>query len=502
MAVVRTDAAASLPAEPARAVRYRPHLDGLRAVAVYLVVAFHAGLGLLQRRVHRRRHVLRPVGLPRHAASSCATSRSTGAHPLRPVLRPALPADPARRRRRAGRHRGRLLDRRDAGRGARRARRRSRRRSSTSRTGTSSTSRPTTSLRTSTAIRCCTSGRSRSRSSSTSCGRCCSRGLYLLAATARAAHGGRCASSWSCGARRVDDARACTRRRRTSNRAYYGTDTRAYQLLAGAALALTPQVLHLGARWERLARWASAGTLVALIVLATALFSFGPDQPRRGRCRVGARAPHRTRERRRGSRQEPPVRTPFTYLGRISYGVYLWHWPIIVVAGYGRDLMPIELFVISAVLATALAALSYRLIEHPIRMSRTLNRYKTPVIAVGFASSILIGLFVMPVILDGGKDLCGRHSASSHPRSQTYVCSTGASRSTTSPPCPIASGDRSLRARSPMATASTCCSWATATLACGSPPSPDREAAVGDLLGGVVSDVPMGTRPVGDLQDS
>ncbi|MFM8236642.1 MAG: acyltransferase family protein, partial [Actinomycetota bacterium] len=27
------------------AVRYRPHLDGLRAVAVYLVVAFHAGLG-------------------------------------------------------------------------------------------------------------------------------------------------------------------------------------------------------------------------------------------------------------------------------------------------------------------------------------------------------------------------------------------------------------------------------------------------------------------------
>ena len=28
-------------------VRYRPHLDGLRAVAVYLVVAFHSGLGLV-----------------------------------------------------------------------------------------------------------------------------------------------------------------------------------------------------------------------------------------------------------------------------------------------------------------------------------------------------------------------------------------------------------------------------------------------------------------------
>lgn len=32
-------------ATDAPAVRYRPHLDGLRAVAVYLVVAFHAGLG-------------------------------------------------------------------------------------------------------------------------------------------------------------------------------------------------------------------------------------------------------------------------------------------------------------------------------------------------------------------------------------------------------------------------------------------------------------------------
>ena len=30
---------------------YRPHLDGLRALAVYLVVAFHAGVGRAQARV-------------------------------------------------------------------------------------------------------------------------------------------------------------------------------------------------------------------------------------------------------------------------------------------------------------------------------------------------------------------------------------------------------------------------------------------------------------------
>ena len=61
-------------ARPATAVRarshYRPQLDGLRAVAVYLVVAFHAGIHSLLGRLHRRRRLLRALGLPRHAAAA------------------------------------------------------------------------------------------------------------------------------------------------------------------------------------------------------------------------------------------------------------------------------------------------------------------------------------------------------------------------------------------------------------------------------------------------
>ena len=41
MEVDRSDRAASAHS------RYRPYLDGLRTIAVYLVVAFHAGLGVL-----------------------------------------------------------------------------------------------------------------------------------------------------------------------------------------------------------------------------------------------------------------------------------------------------------------------------------------------------------------------------------------------------------------------------------------------------------------------
>ena len=48
---------------------HRPQLDGIRAVAVILVIAFHLGYALDPRRLHRRRRVLRPLGLPHHGAA-------------------------------------------------------------------------------------------------------------------------------------------------------------------------------------------------------------------------------------------------------------------------------------------------------------------------------------------------------------------------------------------------------------------------------------------------
>lgn len=50
------------------------------------------------------------------------------------------------------------------------------------------------------------------------------------------------------------------------------------------------------------------------------------------------------------------------WLGLRSYGIYLWHWPLLVVTGFSRSLAPLA--VASAV---ALAALSYRMVELPIR---------------------------------------------------------------------------------------------------------------------------------------
>ena len=184
------------------------------------------------------------------------------------------------------------------------------------------------------------------------------------------------------------------------DRAYYGTDTRAYQLLAGAALALTPQLSRLGSRWKRAARSVAALVLAALVVLATSALAMSAIT--RGIwVAAGAVVLIAALENASGGIATRALSSSAcTYLGRISYGIYLWHWPVIVIASHGHDLSPLQLFAVATPTATALAALSFHVLEHPIRTARVLDRLRTPAIAVGLATSIVGGVVVAPAILD------------------------------------------------------------------------------------------------------
>jgi peptidoglycan/LPS O-acetylase OafA/YrhL len=186
------------------------------------------------------------------------------------------------------------------------------------------------------------------------------------------------------------------------SRAYYGTDTRAYELLAGALLALSPSLLRLGARGWKIPQWSATALLAGLIVLATSALGFSAIT--KGiLATLVVSALIVAFENVRGGRAKALLSSDsFVYLGRISYGTYLWHWPVIVLIAVNHRVSPLPLFVIVVPVATLLSAASFRLLEMPIRRSAKLDRRRTAVIVIGFTSSILVGIFVMPALLAPG----------------------------------------------------------------------------------------------------
>ena len=200
--------------------------------------------------------------------------------------------------------------------------------------------------------------------------------------------------------------------------AYFGTDTRAYQLLAGALLALSPGIITRVAGLGRRASILSAVSLAALLFLATSWVHF--DAIARGvavtvvtlALIIGIEASERSAVKRMLST------APAVYLGKISYGTYLWHWPVILVIAQLLHLSTISTVAITALVATGLASLSFQILEQPVRASQLLDRHRRVVIASGLAISIVSALVFIPPILEPSSataDLRGNTTSSLTP---------------------------------------------------------------------------------------
>ncbi len=181
-------------------------------------------------------------------------------------------------------------------------------------------------------------------------------------------------------------------------RAYYGTDTRAAALFAGiavaAGVALWGHVRDPAGRWSL---EVIAGACVAYLAYACSRYSGDTARLYRGGFLAVAVAAGivvlAAVQPRRGPIAVALSFRPLCWLGLISYGLYLWHWPVDVYLDADRlGIQGWALFTVDTAIALAISVASYRFLEMPIRrgaLGRRTWAWAIPTVAIGVVALVL-----------------------------------------------------------------------------------------------------------------
>lgn len=207
------------------------------------------------------------------------------------------------------------------------------------------------------------------------------------------------------------------------SRVYYGTDTRAFALLFGAVLAMVWPGRKLSGDLSGTGRLAlDAAGFIGLLIVLWMIFKTNQYQPflyqsglvlfsAAATCLVAVLAHPASRL------AKVFAWRPLRLLGKWSYGIYLWHYPVILLSTPpvntgGPDLLRSFWQIAISVI---LAALSYHLIEEPIRY----GRLKPLILSARVSVSMLLIFGIMFVAANEGvqvlaKDLTKEPPAGGH----------------------------------------------------------------------------------------
>ena len=183
--------------------------------------------------------------------------------------------------------------------------------------------------------------------------------------------------------------------------AFYSLPTRAWELSIGALIALLP-------RLQNQKRVVAIIGLVALLVSTfwfseeTAFPGFYALLPVLGTAALLSSI----------GNWPNPIKWLATnrislWLGKISYPLYLWHWPVLVlpIALLSRDLLVWER-IVALLITVLLADLTNRFVEEPLRVKDISPRRLIQFVGLAMALSVLLGLGIMKtttssILVDG-----------------------------------------------------------------------------------------------------
>jgi peptidoglycan/LPS O-acetylase OafA/YrhL len=173
--------------------------------------------------------------------------------------------------------------------------------------------------------------------------------------------------------------------------AFYLLPTRAWELLSGAAIAVAaPAVTARVAPHARaVLGWVGLATVMASTMLLSPSAHF-PGWvalwPVVGTVAVVVSGV--------GPSEHGPQRLlsakPMVWIGQRSYGIYLWHWPALVLGAVAWGPLAVGERAILLVMAVAAATISYQAFEDPIRHSRWLAYRPARGLAVGAALVVAV----------------------------------------------------------------------------------------------------------------